>query len=574
MLQIKTGAMRHIEHKADICIVGGGLSGLCAAIAAAREGARVLLMQDRPVLGGNASSEIRMWVRGAAGKENRETGIISELEEENIYRNPSLVYSHWDSVLWGKARAEENIELLLNCSCVDADLSEDGKTILSVKGWQLNTETYHIVNAKYFADCSGDSILAPLTGAAYMYGREGKDEYGESIAPDKADSCTMGMSCIMQARETDGPKPFIKPEWAYTYETEDDLKFRKHIPIEANNYWWIELGGTGDGIHNCDEYRDEMLKIAYGVWDHIKNHGDHKADNWELEWIGMLPGKRESRRYVGRYIINENDVRNEGKFDDVVAYGGWTMDDHFPEGFYYKDGVSTIWHPAPSPWGIPFRALYARDIENLLFAGRNVSVTHVALSSIRVMATCALMGQAVGTAVAQMVSDGTTPDTIDIPKLQQTLMDDDCWLPGFTRARSAATLNSSLTHEVLRDGVERGADHAALLSMGESAEYRFDEPTKIYGVRLVFDSDLNRKYWHMPKNFIRNETRYKPAAVMTRDYDITLTLEDGSVETVKIRNNRSRFVKLPMEKTVTSVRFTPISTFGADRASVFTFELY
>ena len=565
--------MKHIEHNVDLCVVGGGMAGLCAAIAAARHGAKVVLMQDRPVLGGNASSEIRMMIAGAHGENNREGGLLEEIECENYYINTGLKYTVWDTVLYAKAKAEKNLTLLLNTSCLDATMY--GKKIASVKGWQLNTETYHTVHAKYFADCSGDSILAPLTGAAYMYGREAKETYGESIAPDVADSCTMGMSCILQARETDSPKAFIKPEWAYTYETEEELKFRKHLPLEKNNYWWIELGGTGDCIHNSDEYRDEMLKIAYGVWDHIKNHGDHGADNWELEWIGMLPGKRESRRYVGRYVINENDVRAEGKhFDDVVAYGGWTMDDHFPEGFYYKEGVSTIWHPAPSPWGIPFRALYARDIENLLFAGRNVSVSHVALSSIRVMATCALMGQAVGTAVAQMVSDDTTPDTIDIKKLQATLLDDDCWLPGYDRARSAATLSGKITHEVLRDGVERADEHTALIPVGESAEYVFDAPTEISGIRLVFDSNLNRTFWQMPKNFVLHEPNYKPNTEMTRDFDITLTLEDGSVETVNVRNNRARLVKLPMTKTVRRVRFTVLSTFGAEAARVFTFELY
>lgn len=564
--------MKHIEHHVDFCVIGGGMAGLCAAIAAARHGASVVLMQDRPVLGGNASSEIRMMIGGAHGENNREGGILEEIECENYYINTGLKYAVWDTVLYAKAKAEKNLTLLLNTSCLDAAM--DGQKIISVKGWQLNTQTYHTVYAKYFADCSGDSILAPLTGAAYMYGREAKETYGESIAPDVADSYTMGMSCILQGRQTDSPKPFIKPEWAYTYADEEALKYRKHMPLERNNYWWIELGGTGDALHDVDEYRDEMLKIAYGVWDHIKNHGDHGADNWELEWVGMLPGKRESRRYIGRYIITENDVRAEGKFDDIVAYGGWTMDDHFPEGFYYKEGVSTIWHPAPSPWGIPFRALYARDIENLLFAGRNVSVTHVALSSIRVMATCALMGQAVGTATAQMVLDGTTPDTIDIRKLQASLLDDDCWLPGIERVRPAITMSGQLTHEVLRDGNERVNEHAAMIPMGESAQYSFDTPMEIHGIRLVFDSNLNRKCWQMPKNFILNEPDYKPAQTMTRDYNITLTLADGSVETISMHNNRARLVRLPMEKTVKSVAFTPISTFGAEAARVFTFELY
>ena len=135
---ISTRGMARAVHETDLCVVGGGLSGLCAAVAAAREGIKVVLMQDRPVLGGNASSEIRVWVRGAKGLHNRETGIISEIEEDNIHRNPELNYSVWDTVLWEKARSEKNIELILNCSCCDAEtVMKDGKSrIVSVTGWQ------------------------------------------------------------------------------------------------------------------------------------------------------------------------------------------------------------------------------------------------------------------------------------------------------------------------------------------------------------------------------------------------------------------------------------------------------
>ncbi len=571
ILYFAEGFMRTLNYSVDFCVVGGGLAGVCAAISAARHGAKVVLIQDRPVLGGNCSSEIRMMIGGAHGKDMRECGILEELECENFYINTSLKYSVWDSVLYGKVMAEKNITLLLNTSCLDAKM--EGKRIKSVKAWQSNAETFHVIEAKYFADCSGDSILAPLTGAEFRYGREARSEFGESIAPIEADKCTMGMSCILQARETGSPKKFIKPDWAYTYKTDEDFPFRYHDNIADNNYWWIELGGTGDALHGVNDYQEELIKIAYGVWDHIKNQCDHGAENWELEWIGLLPAKRESRRYVGRYIINENDVNAGGKFSDIVAYGGWTMDDHFPEGFYYAGGESTIWHPAPSPWGISFRALYAKDIENLFFAGRNISVTHVALSSCRVMATCAIVGQAVGTAAAQILSDGTTPDTIDIAKLQQTLMDDDCYLPGLQRALKEPTRVAKLTHEVLRDGVDRGEGHYADFKLGESAEYSFDEPTQIHGVRLVFDTNLNRGGWHMPKNFVLDEKNYKPAQRLTRDYDITLTLADGSEKVLEIKNNRARFSKIPICERVLAVKFTPKLTFGAD-ARVFSFELY
>ena len=152
------------EHEADFCVVGGGLAGMCAAIAAARRGSRVVLMQDRPVLGGNASSEIRMWIRGANGRDVRETGLVEEIALVNCYRNPDMNFSIWDSVLYEMVMQEKNIRLLLNCSCLDAEMQ--GNRIVSVTGWQLTTQTYHRVNAGIFADCSGDSILGGWDGKA------------------------------------------------------------------------------------------------------------------------------------------------------------------------------------------------------------------------------------------------------------------------------------------------------------------------------------------------------------------------------------------------------------------------
>ena len=402
--------MKNIEYKTDLCIIGGGMAGLCCGIAAARHGIRVVIIHDRPVLGGNASSEIRMWICGSHGKDNRETGIIEEIMLENFYQNTALKFPIWDSVLYEKAIAEESLTLLLNSSCLDCTMN--GSSIESVKAWQSNAETFHIVRARYFADCSGDSVLSTLSGAKYMYGREAKSDFGETIPPDKADKKTMGMSCLFQIRETDHPVRFTPPKWAYKYESDADLPFKDHD--RDNNFWWIEVGGEWDCIHDTDRCRDELLKICYGVWDHMKNYGDHGVENWELEWIGFLPGKRESRRYVGKYIVTQNDVESGGRFEDTIAYGGWSMDDHFPQGFYYKDGHPTIYHPAPAPWGLPLRCMISENIENLCFAGRNISVTHAALSSSRVMATCAVLGQALGTAVSYAVRDNAALENVDI----------------------------------------------------------------------------------------------------------------------------------------------------------------
>jgi hypothetical protein len=535
-------------------------------------------MQDRPVLGGNASSEIRMWICGANGDNMRETGLLEEIQLENLRRNPQPNYSIWDSVLYEKARFQENLELLLNCSCLDAEM--DGSTIKSAKGWQATTQIMHKIEAKLFIDCSGDSVLAPLTGAEYRVGREARAEFGESIEPESADRKTMGMSCLFQLRETPGKTEFIPPDWAYTYETDEDLPHKGHDL--GSNFWWIELGGEDDSIHDTEKLRDELLKIALGVWDHMKNHGDHGADNWALDWLGFLPGKRESRRYVGDHILTQNDVEAEGRFDDIIAYGGWSMDDHFPAGFRYRDGPRTIFHPAPSPYGIPYRCLYSRNIGNLLFAGRNISVTHAALSSTRIMATCALLGQAAGTAAALCIKENAAPGDIDVNELQQALLDDDCCLPWQTRKISALTKEAALTStakniENLRNGIDRPIgeqDNGVYFSQSEHATYTFSRPTEIKMLRFVFDSDLNREIKNMPCNYPLNETRWHVPESLIKDFRVEYS-DDGErfFALITVTGNTQRLVKLPVKVLAKALRFVHISTWGAEKAHVFAWDV-
>lgn len=558
--------MKYKEYDVDLCVVGGGMSGLVAAISAARHGASVVLMQDRPVLGGNASGEIRMWICGAHGRDNRETGILEEIVLENFYQNPALKFPLWDGVLHQFAKAEKNLTLLLNTSCLHAETA--GARILSVTGWQTNAETYHTVRARYFADCSGDSILSPLTGASARMGRESKAEYGETIPPDVADKKTMGMSCLFQIRECDHPVPYVAPPSAYVYLTDADLPFKDHEL--TNNFWWIELGGEGDALHDVDECRDELLRICYGVWDHIKNRGDHGADNWEMEWIGFLPGKRESRRYVGLTTVTQRDVEAGGNYPDVVAYAGWSMDDHFPEGFRYRDGHPTIYHPAPSPWGIPFRALVSKDMENLLFAGRNISVTHAALSSCRVMGTCALLGQAVGTAVAQMVKDGTTPTTLDIPLLQETLMEDDCMLPGLHRKVSAV---GEYSHPLLGNGRDRGEENVTEVPLCTPLTLTLPAPTPICGVRLVFDSDLNRKGQNMPCRWPLSGPEIGLPPTLLRAFDLIVTDGDGEEHILSVEDNRKRLCRVGFVGEAVEITLIPRATHGAPLARVFSLEI-
>jgi len=592
--------MKDISHKTEFCVVGGGLAGMCAAIAAARHGVKTVLMHDRPVLGGNASSEIRMWVCGAQGPNRRETGIIEEIQLENNYRNPLSNFSIWDSILYEKVRFEPNITLFLNCSCNDIEM--DGDRIRAVRGWQLTTETRYRVEAPLFADCSGDSILAPLSGAEYRIGREARQEFGEDIAPPEADSKTMGMSCEINVREYDSPQEFIPPSWAYSYPTDDDLPNREH-DIRANHFWWVELGGENDSIHDTEKIRDELLKTIFGIWDHVKNHGDHGADNLVLEWVGFLPGKRESRRYIGDYIMTQNDVSAEGRFEDIVAYGGWPMDDHHPAGLKHP-GDPTVFHPAPSPYGIPYRCLYSKNIENLLFAGRNISVTHAAMSSTRVMATCATVGQAAGTAAAIAVKHSLSPRGVykrKTEELKQTLMDDDCWLPWNTRdipalSKTTRICSSDGDPELLRNGVDRPVDDSSnsiTFPVGGWAGYEFGKPEKLREVRLVFDSDLNRAIRTKRDPNVISDT--DPAAVtvkemkcyfpldqeklnvpkcMVKSFGIEITDEDGNRQTIfRETNNYQRLVRVPVDVTASKIRVVVEETWGAETAGIFAFDV-
>jgi len=572
--------MRERTHTVDLCVIGGGLAGVCAAIAAARRGMTVALMQDRPVLGGNASSEIRMWVCGAHGENNRETGIIEELELENYYRNPESNFYIWDSVSYEKVKAEANITLLLNCVCIGCEM--DGSSVKSVRGVQLTNETAHTVYARYFTDCSGDGVLAPMTGAAVRMGREAASEFNEDIEPETADPFTMGMSILFQARETDGPKTFVPPPSAYRYDNDDAFKFRPHACYPVTNYWWIELGGDKDSIHDTESVKDELIKTAFGVWDHLKNRGDHGMDNWVLEWIGFLPGKRESRRYVGDYIMNQNDVAAGGRFADVVAYGGWTMDDHHPGGFLHK-GPPNIFHPAPSPFGIPYRCLYSKNIDNLFFAGRNISVTHAALSATRVMGTCAVLGQAAGTAAALAAEKGVSPRRVyenHIEELRLRLMDDDCCLPYAKRrvgplTAEAAVAGSGVGCESLTDGNDRpGASDGWLTKTGGGVTYGYREIKNIRGFRLVFDSDLNRGTRNMPCSYPLNAEARKVPGAMVKSFKIEASDDGKNFRDVYIEtNNYQRLVNKALNASGKYFRLTVMDTWGNDMARVFSWDL-
>lgn len=445
----------------EIVVIGGGLAGVCAALAAARSGCRTALIQNRPVLGGNSSSEIRVSIGGSDIDFlwARETGIIEELRIEDRYRNRSAPCNRnghvgfmWDIVLYEKVKAEKNLDLFLNTSAQEALTDAAGKIIL-IKAVQIGTEKSFEFNAELYIDASGDGNIAAEAGAEFMYGREDRDTFGESLAPEKADAFTMGSSILFKAIDMGRPIPFERPGWAYYFPTDDDIpKGRNHSDIKGG-FFWIEAGGVETKtITDNEGIRDELLKIVFGIWDHIKNHGDHGAANYALDWVGALPGKRESRRFYGDYVMSQRDFEEVRQFDDVVAYAGWPLDIHSPDQFHSGKCISTLFD-LPARIGVPWRCLYSRNIPNLLFAGRNLSASHIACGTIRVMATCAITGQAAGTGAAWCIKHGIMPSGLSsctgIKEVQQQLLRDDCDLVGIFNtdtddlARSAKIAASS-----------------------------------------------------------------------------------------------------------------------------------
>ncbi|HSI83346.1 MAG: FAD-dependent oxidoreductase [Candidatus Methylacidiphilales bacterium] len=579
--------LTRLSHEFDVCVIGGGMSGVCAAIASARNGAKTALVHDRPVFGGNASSEVRMWICGAHGKNNKEAGILEEIQLENEYRNAEGNFSVWDSVLWGKIFHQPNLTAFLNCSCTDAEM--DGDTIVGIDAWQLTSQTWHTIKAKYFIDCSGDSILAAVTGAEFRTGREARAEFNEDIQPHTADAKTMGNTLLIQLRRTKEAVGYTPPRWAYKFTSKDDLPHRIH-GVSAHNFWWLEVGGLQDTIAAAEPIRDELMRIGYGVWDYIKNYAKEKnqAENWALEWVGSLPGKRENRRFVGDHVLTQNDVRAGGDFTDKIAYGGWSMDDHHPAGIYYP-GHPTIFHPAPSPYGIPYRSLYSRNISNLLFAGRNISVTHAALSSTRVMGTCSIIGQAAGTAAALCVRHSTSPRNLSsgerLSELQATLMDDDCWLPGISRpiselARTGRLSGDGENLEALLDGLDRDrADekHAWEGKCGDEISYTWGETQSVGGVRLVLDSNLNMEK-RMPCAYPHAGAPL--SATLVKRFKIEAAADaDGSggwTTVYEETNNYQRLLQVALpDVKAKALRFVPMETWGGTgkaEARVFAFE--
>lgn len=481
------------ERHYDIVVCGAGLAGIAAAISAARCGATVCLIGDRPVLGGNSSSEIRVEPRGAACYHayGRETGVISEILVEDRMHNHAEVFengwanSMWDLQLYDLVQRTAGLELLLNTSIIGVERL--GRNIVSVEGLTLGAEKVVRLTAGTFIDATGDGVVATLAGCEFRIGSESFVEFQEPHAADEASSDVMGSSIQLKTRDMGRPVPFVAPDWAHSYDDASFFTKGGRMPWDVRGgWWWLEIGVPWDTVHDNELIRHELTRHALGVWDWVKNKSPEfkeRFQNYALEWLGQVPGKRESRRVLGQYLMTEHDLAPDEPLTDQVAYGGWNIDLHTPGGLLaetseptaaegYVLGGSASTKAYVSPFGIPLRSLVAKDVDNLLLAGRDISVTHVALGSVRVMGTTAIVGQAAGTAAGLAYSEGIEARNIHpilTDRIQQRLLRDGAFLPDIANsdeadlARQAAiSASSERENDGIRPG-EMGAESGYLI---------------------------------------------------------------------------------------------------------------
>ena len=617
----------------DILVAGGGPAGVCAALAAARNGARVILCQDRSVLGGNASSEIRMHIVGANGTgksergeelvtEAREGGIIEEIRLENAVRNPQRSASMFDLILYDKCRTEPNLTLMLNTTIIGAEVV--GETVTAARAVRHSTEEEFVIRAKTYIDCTGDGRLGVEAGAPYMEGREDQAQFGERLAQETADNLRLGSTILIQARKHVRPMPYRAPSWVRAF-TKNELKLRLYAtpgdeePTHEYGYWWAEWGGTRDTIRDNEEIRDELLAITLGIWNHIKNgppgtppgEDPFRAANWALEWCGFVPGKRESRRFVGQHVLTEQDILNSVPFSDAIAYGGWSLDLHPPEGVDVPDEEPCIQHEVPRLYDIPLRACVSKTIHNLMFAGRNISATHVGFSSTRVMATCAVVGQGVGTAAAIGIREELLPcdlhgDGRVITLVQQQLLRDGCYLIGVRneddrdlarratvtasseqRGGEAVNVISGQTRAVFgkrgapaeraRPGIHRWmSDPAAGLPAW--LELRWAEPVTIARLEITFDTGLHRHLTLSQHDGYTSRMKWgEPQPETVADYQIEILDEKSEyVQVFAEEGNyqRHRVHEFEHPKRTSALRLQVVTAPGVEQARICEVRLY
>jgi hypothetical protein len=437
----------------DLVVVGGGMAGCCAAVSAARLGCRVALIQDRPVLGGNNSSEVRVGLSGQIhqapyprlGDLVDEIGPVGHWNLYDAKRQPELprsqevlavIAQHPEKKIhnagpagnYDDARkrrvvaAETNLVLFLNTRVTGVE--REGRRITAVIGREIVTGREKRFRGALFADCTGDGGVGVLAGAEFREGREARGETGESLAPEQADRLMMGVSVQWYSEATAEPVPFPECPWALAFTAQTAQ------PLTRGDWDW-EAGMTLDSVMDIEQIRDHALRATFGNWAFMKNRSEKRAvfANRRLAWVAFIGGKRESRRLLGDVILRQQDLETGQMYPDACVTTTWGIDLHEPHPensrhFPGQEFRSIAKTRAIKPYAIPYRCLYSRSVDNLFMAGRNISVTHVALGSVRVMRTGGMMGEVVGMSAAICTRHAATPRGVfeaHLPALQ-TLM--------------------------------------------------------------------------------------------------------------------------------------------------------
>ena len=385
--------------KFDLVVVGGGIAGTAAALSAARLDAKVALIQDRPVLGGNNSSEVRVWLNGKTNFDPypRIGDVVCELDQKRrAHYGPSNTADLYeDDRKIALVRAEKNISLFLSHRANGVEM-RDGR-IAAVIAENITTGRRVRFVSRSVADCTGHGVIGALAGAEFQMTKKGH----------------MGRCNLWNVVETDKPAPFPRCPWALDL-SDKPFPGRKSGGLKSLGVWYWESGFDRDPFAKGEYIRDWNFRAMYGAWDALKNV-DKLYPNHKLNWAAYIAGPRESRRLVGDVVLGGKDVVAGKTWPDACVPCTWSMDLHLPNKVYEKgfEGdafISKALHTRfKTPYWLPYRCLYSRNVANLFMAGRDVSVTHEALGTVRVMRTCGMMGEVVGMAASICKKRDTTP---------------------------------------------------------------------------------------------------------------------------------------------------------------------
>jgi hypothetical protein len=397
--------------KFDLVIVGGGMAGTCAAISAARLGVKVALLQDRPLLGGNNSSEIRVHLGGRIKIDPYpELGnIVNEIGPEKA-GNAQPAPNYEDQKKMDAVKAEKNISLFLNYHA--NKVIKKGNVITEIVSTQIETGKEFSYTAPLFADCTGDGTIGYLAGASFMMGSESKDQFGEPMGLDQSDKMTMGASVQWYSEDKTQEDDFPKLDWGMAFNEESSQK------VKMGEWTW-ETGMHLNQINDFEKIRDYGLLVIFSNWSFLKNEYSKSVEYKDkaLSWVAYVSGKRETRRLVGDYILREQDLTSRIAYPDATVPTSWSIDLHYPDPnntkhFPNQEFISIAKHVVIYPYPIPYRCFYSKDIDNLFMAGRDISVTHIALGTVRVMRTTGMMGEVVGMAASICKKHASNPRSV------------------------------------------------------------------------------------------------------------------------------------------------------------------